>query len=503
MKPIQLQLKSTHLKVLYFMLLIFFSNSLFAQNKTKYDLVIIGGRVIDPESKLDGIRNIGVNKGHIAVITKQAILGQTTINAKGLVVAPGFIDMHVHGRTNKEQEFQLHDGLTTTLELEWGVENVGAWYEARKSKALINYGASVCWPFERFKAIDKYKDSLNVLLKTTKDGSSSLENLFNVIGSSYKEKLNAQEQKVVALNIKNALQEGGIGIGAPIGYLPKTDPEEFYQIFKVASENKAIIFSHVREPNIISIQEAISNAATSGAPLHLVHINSMSLSHIELALDMIENAKNKGIDVSTEMYPYTAASTLLQSAIFNDGWQQRLDMDYKDLQWVLTGERLTKESFNKYRATGGAVIMHMMQPAWLNKAISNKSVMIASDGMPYSQLAHPRTAGTFSRVLGKYVREDKIIDLNTAIAKMTLLPANRLAKIAPAMQNKGRLKVGADADITIFDAYKIIDKASFETGLQFSAGVEYVVVNGVTVLKNGATVENTFPGVGVYGGLRK
>jgi len=188
MKPIQLQLKSTHFKVLYFMLLIFFSNSLFAQNNTKYDLVIIGGRVIDPESKLDGIRNIGVNKGHIAVITKQAILGQTTINAKGLVVAPGFIDMHVHGRTNKEQEFQLHDGLTTTLELEWGVENVGAWYEARKSKALINYGASVCWPFERFKAIDKYKDSINVLLKSTKDGSSSLENLFNVIGSSYKEK---------------------------------------------------------------------------------------------------------------------------------------------------------------------------------------------------------------------------------------------------------------------------------------------------------------------------
>jgi dihydroorotase len=209
MKPIQLQLKSTHLKVLYFMLLIFFSNSLFAQNNTKYDLVIIGGRVIDPESKLDGIRNIGVNKGHIAVITKQAILGQTTINAKGLVVAPGFIDMHVHGRTNKEQEFQLHDGLTTTLELEWGVENVGAWYEARKSKALINYGASVCWPFERFKAIDKYKDSLNVLLKSTKDGSSSLENLFNVIGSSYKEKLKtATEEEKGPTQDKIRLEEG-------------------------------------------------------------------------------------------------------------------------------------------------------------------------------------------------------------------------------------------------------------------------------------------------------
>ena len=492
-------MKNKSFKLVIFLLLAFLNCESFGQTSIKYDIVIAGGRVIDPASNLDAIKNIGINNGKVSAITNQPILGKETINAKGLIVAPGFIDMHVHGRTNQEQEFQLHDGLTTTLELEWGVENIKEWYESRNKKAIINYGASVCWPFERFRSFEKYKDSCEGLTKNSMVGNSSLEKLFNAIGNSYNQKPSENELAKTELNIINSLKEGGIGIGAPIGYLPKTNPEEFYQLFKIAGDRKTMIFSHVREPNIISLQEAISNAATTGASLHLVHINSMALGHIQLALDMVKDAKKKGIDISTEMYPYTAASTLLQSAIFNEGWQQRLDMTYNDLQWVLTGERLTNETFNKYRTTGGAVIMHMMKPEWINKGMLDKNVMIASDGMPYSQLAHPRTAGTFSRVLGKYVRDEKIIDLNTAIAKMTLLPAKRLEKIAPAMQQKGRIKIGGDADITIFNAEKISDKASFEQGLRFSEGVEYVIVNGVLVLKNGNTIPNIFPGKGIYG----
>jgi N-acyl-D-aspartate/D-glutamate deacylase len=129
--------------------------------------------------------------------------------------------------------------------------------------------------------------------------------------------------------------------------------------------------------------------------------------------------------------------------------------------------------------------------------------MIASDGMTYAKLAHPRTAGTFSRVLGKYVREDKVIDLNTALEKMTLLPAKRLEGIAPMMRFKGRIQIGADADITIFDPKTINDKATFEKGLEFSAGIEYVIVNGTFVLKNGKTISNIFPGQAVYGKFKK
>lgn len=492
------------LKTSLLILAIFLSlQSLHSQSVLEYDLVIKGGRVIDPETKLDAVRTIGIKNNRILQITSEPLKGKETIDATGLVVSPGFIDLHVHGRSNQEQEYQLHDGITTALELEWGIENLNEWYATRKSKALINYGASVNWPFERFKAMDKYKSGVHELLQNTMKGDSKLEMLFTIAGSSFMEDLTAEEMDQTLRNIKTSLDAGAIGIGVPIGYLPKTNPEELFRIYQFAGQEKALVFSHVREPNISSLQEAISNAIFTGAPLHLVHINSMALGRISLALEMIESARNKGFDITTELYPYTAASTLLQSAMFNDDWQGKLGMSYGDLQWVATGERLTKETFDTYRKTGGSTIMHMMKPEWINTGIAAPGVMIASDGMPYSPLAHPRTAGTFCRVLGKYVREDKIIDLNTAIEKMTLLPAKRLEEISPMMRYKGRIQVGADADLTIFNPTTVRDKATFEKGLAFSEGIDYVIVNGVLMIKNGKTVVNTFAGQPVYGKFKK
>lgn len=474
-----------------------------AQATTEYDIVLTGGRVIDPETKLDANRNVGILNNRIAEISSAPLKGKQTINVSGLVVAPGFIDLHIHGRSNVEQEYQLHDGVTTALELEWGIEYLKEWYETRKSKALINYGASVCWPFERFKAISKYQNATDTLLQTTLKGEASIGTMTNTILRAATEAVSPEAMNQTLANIKASLAEGGIGIGAPIGYLPKTNPNEMFQVYKLAGELQALVFSHVRQPDIISIQEAIAVAILTGAPLHIVHINSMSLGNIGLSLEMVNAADKKGFDISTELYPYTAGSTSLQSAMFDEGWQQRLGISYGDLQWVTTGERLTKESFETYRKTGGVVILHVMKPEWIKTGIAAPGIMIASDGMPYAKLAHPRTAGTFSRVLGKYVREDKVIDLNTAIEKMTLLPAKRLENIAPMMRFKGRIQVGADADITIFNPNTIIDKATFEKGLEFSAGIEYVMVNGSFVLNNGKTVSNIFPGQAVYGKFKK
>lgn len=473
------------------------------QSNIEYDIVLIGGRVIDPETKLDAIKNVGIINNRISQISSEQLKGKQVINVTGLVVAPGFIDLHVHGRSNKEQEYQVHDGVTTALELEWGIEFLKQWYETRKSKALINYGASVCWPFERFKAMEKYKDGVNELHQVTLRGESSIETLFNTIGPSYTESLNPEEMNKMLANIQISLDEGGIGIGVPIGYLPKTNPEEMFQVYRLAAKLNALVYSHVREPNIISIQEVLADAMLTGAPLHIVHINSMSLGQIQLALDMVFSANKNGFDITTELYPYTAGSTLLQSAVFNDGWQEKLGMSFGDLQWVATGERLTKETFNAYRKTGGGVILHMMKPEWIKTGIAFPNTIIASDGMPYAPLAHPRTAGTFARVLGKYVREEKVIDLSTAIEKITLLPAKRLEGIASMMRFKGRIQIGADADITIFDPDKIIDKSTFEKGLEFSEGIEFVLVNGAFVVKEGNTVENVFPGQPIYGKYKK
>lgn len=474
-----------------------------AQSTIEYDIVLSGGRVIDPETKLDAIRNVGIINNRITQISTEPLKGKETINVNGLVVAPGFIDLHVHGRSNVEQEYQLHDGVTTALELEWGIEHLGKWYESRKGKALINYGASVNWPFERFKAISKYQNAVDSLLITTLKGEASIGTMTNTILRAANEAISPAEMNQTLANIKTSLSEGGISIGVPIGYLPKTNPNEMYRVFQLAGELNTLVFTHVRNPDIISIQEVITDAVLTHAPLHIVHINSMSLGNIQLSIDMVTAAKNKGFDITTELYPYTAGSTGLQSAMFDEGWQQRLGISYDDLQWVATGERLTKESFETYRKTGGVVILHVMKPEWIKTGIAAPGVLIASDGMTYAKLAHPRTAGTFSRVLGKYVREDKVIDLNTAIEKMTLLPAKRLENIAPSMRFKGRIQVGADADITIFNPDTIIDKATFEKGLEFSAGVEYVMVNGSFILKNGKTVAGVFPGQAVYGKFKK
>ncbi len=479
------------------------AQKIIAQPGIVYDIVLSGGRVIDPETKLDAIRNIGILNNRIAQISSEPLKGRETFNVTGLVVAPGFIDLHIHGRTNVEQEYQLHDGVTTALELEFGVDFLENWYASRKSKALINYGASVCWAFERFKAIGSYQKELTAIKDAALKGESSLPAMQAEISVTYKTSLTREQISKTLENIRASLACGGIGIGVPIAYIPGAKAEEVFRVYQLAGELKELIFSHVREGGIMAVQQAISDAVLTGASLHINHINSSTLGQIHMAIEMVQTAKSKGFDISTELYPYTAASTGLQSALFDEGWQQRLGISYGDLQWVATGERLTKESFDIYRKAGGVVIIHSMKPDWIQTGIASKGTMIASDGMTYAKLAHPRTAGTFSRLLGKYVREDKVLDLNTAIEKVTLLPARRLESVSPMMRFKGRIQIGADADITIFNPDTIIDKATFDKGLEFSTGVEYVIVNGEFILRNGKTVANIFPGQPVFGKFKK
>jgi dihydroorotase len=202
-------------------------------------------------------------------------------------------------------------------------------------------------------------------------------------------------------NIKSSLEEGGIGIGVPIGYLPKTNPKEMYKVFLFAGELNALVYTHVRESDIISIQEVISDAVLTNVPLHIVHINSMALGNIQLAIDMVHTAQKRGFDITTELYPYTAGSTAIQSAIFDDGWQEKKGITYQDLQWVATGERLTRETFDTYRKTGGIVILHAMKPEWIKSGIAAPGVIIASDGMPYAKLAHPPYSWNFFKSVGE------------------------------------------------------------------------------------------------------
>lgn len=458
-----------------------------------YDIVIAGGRVMDPESRLDAIRHIGIRGARIAAISETPLEGRTVLDAKGKVVAPGFIDLHAHGQTNEANEYQAHDGVTTALELEVGVPAVGAFLKDREGKAILNYGATASHGAMRTLSMKKFAAE-------TSARRDSLERWRDLNQKGRYEPLNDPEEYTqLGVLLERGLREGALGIGMAHQYYPGATREEIFRVFQMAERWRVPIFTHVRSMGVDAMQEVIANAAATGVSLHIVHVNSMSGGQLALVLDLIESARKRGIDITTEAYPYTAASTFIDSTIFDEGWQQRLGISYGDLQWQDTGERLTAESFDRYRKQGGVVIMHFMKPDWIRRAMASPFVMVASDGMPYAPGAHPRSAGTFSRVLGLYVREERVVSLMDALAKMTILPAKRLEAIAPAMRNKGRIRVGADADITVFDPNTVRDRATFEKGLAFSAGIEQVLVNGVPVVRDGQTVKNAYPGVAVLG----
>lgn len=476
-----------------------------SQSTTVFDIVLKGGRVMDPETSFDDIRNIGVIGNRIVEISSEDLDGKEILDVSGLVVAPGFIDLHVHGMTNKAHVYQCRDGVTTALELEGGKPFLRDWIESKTGKSIVNFGASVPHGNIRAMAMEEYSHFIDAARKIIEEDGLDSPELMKIMinmGRSGYQKLSDKGIERMKEMIDAELSAGALGIGVPVGYYPGSSYGEIYRVYEIAAEKQAPIFSHTRGFGLAGIQEAIANATVSGAPLHIVHANSLSLGEIQVTLDMVSSAQERGLDITTEIYPYTAASTSLESAIFDDGWQEKLGISYGDIQWEATGERLTEETFNKFRKTGGVVIIHMMKPEWIVKGIKDSRTMIGSDGMPYNPGAHPRTAGTFSRVLGRYVREQKAIGLMDALKKMTIMPAQRLESIAPMMRQKGRIQVGADADITIFDPEKIIDRADF-TGLRFSEGIPYVLVNGKFVVKENENVQGVYPGKAIIGKFRK
>jgi len=438
---------------------------------------------MDPESGLDAVRNVGIRGAKIMAISSSRLEGKQTIDAQGLVVAPGFIDLHEHGQEPRNYQFQAHDGVTTSLELEVGTADVDQWYARREGKSLINFGVSV--------------GHIPVRMKVMKDAGTFLP-----VGDAARRQATPAELQQINDDIENGLRRGALAVGMGINYTAAATHDEIVDVFRLAAKYGASVHVHLRhaglqEPTtgLVGIEEVIAAAAATGAPLHVVHITSMGLKNTPRLITMVKGARASGIDVTTECYPYTAGSTQLESAIFDPGWQDRQGITFKDIQWTKTGERLTAESFEKYRKEGGTVVIFSIPEEAARTAIADPLIMIASDGMPLTGTKiHPRGQATFSRVLGHYVREERALDLMTALRKMTLMPAQRLEKRAPMFKDKGRIRVGADADITVFDADRIIDKATYEEPLRYSEGIQFVLVNGVAVVKDGQLVDGVFPG---------
>jgi dihydroorotase len=444
-----------------------------------YDLVIANGHVMDPESGLDAMRNVGISGGRIGAISARPLRGKERIDARGLTVAPGFIDIHSHGQDDENYRYKARDGVTSALEMEVGAWPVDNWYRARNGKALINFGAT--------------SGHIPARMAVMRDTGALLprDNAVNRAASEL-------EVRRTLDDLRKGLDQGALGIGMGIAYLPKTSREEILQIFQIASERRATIYVHMRnpgpvEPGVVdSLQEMIGDAAVAGARVHVVHIPSMAFRQTTLALEMIDGAKGRGIDITTECYPYTAAMTDISSAVFEPGWQERLGISWNDLQWTATGERLTQETFQKYRRQGGMVVMHSIPENMVRAAVMHPGVIIASDGLITEGKGHPRGAGTYARVLGRYVREQRALPLMEALRKMTILPAQRVG-----LKDKGRIRAGADADVTVFDPAHVIDRATYENPAQYSEGISYVLVNGTVVVRKGQLQAGVFPGRGL------
>ena len=472
--------------IIYLSLLILFiiASIPFAHSNAEnsFDLVILNGRVIDPESRTDAIRNLGISNGTIKAISTSKLDGRMVVDARGLVVSPGFIDLHQHGQDDENYRFKAMDGVTTALELEVGTGDVDAWYANREQKSLINYGVSAGHLAARMAAMHEPVTFLPT-------------------GDAARRPATDAEIAEMKQRLEDGLKRGAVAVGFGIQYTPNASRWEILEMFRVAVRYGASCHVHMRhagvkEPgsSIQALEEVISAAAITGAPLHVVHIQSTGGPATPKLLQMIGEAKSRGLDVTTECYPYIAGMTDIKSAIFDEGWQEVFNIDYKDLQWAATGERLTKESFEKYRKTGGMVAVFSMTPEIVEAAIKSPLTMIASDGILEKGKGHPRTAGTYSRVLGSYVRDQGTLTLMEALTKMTLMPAQRLERRVPGMKNKGRIRVGADADLTIFDARSIIDKSTFQDPAQYSEGIKFVVVNGVVIIKNGQLQSDIHPG---------
>lgn len=488
-----------------------------------YDLIIAGGRVIDPETKRDGLADIAISQGRIVAIGADLGEAHETISADGLVVAPGFIDIHAHGQSLPADRMQAFDGVTTTLELEVGVLPVGAWYREQATiPRLLNYGTAAAWVMAR-KAIVAGMELIEGDPAVTAMSRNSQDTRW-----SHDVATEAQTEDIVALT-RQGIEEGGLGIGIPYAYAPGAGAKEMSRICDLAAETGVPTFTHIAQMSNIdpkSSVEAYVNliglAGATGAHMHICHLNSTSLQDIERSTQLIAKAQAQGLKVTTEAYPYGTGSTFLGATFFVDpAFPERTGSGYSDIELVSTQHRLSgPEELHRQREKNAQslVLWHYLDTEnnprhrdMLDASILFPGAAIASDAMPWSnpdgtlyqgdewplpqdKTAHPRSSGTFTRFLKQWCIDRAAIGMMDAIAKCTLIPAQIVESTAPAFRRKGRLQPGADADIVVFDPATLTDRATFSDMNKPSDGMVHVLVNGTPVIADGALVRDVAPG---------
>jgi hypothetical protein len=488
----------------------------------KNEIVFRGARTIDPETKLDAVCDVAVSNGKISAVAPGGdphLVGLIEVDTSGKVLAPGFIDLHSHCNDLPSRLLQVCDGVTTALELEAGQLNVDQAYENfSKSGSPNNFGYSASWALARMKSCGL-------------DVSKGLDAFAEHINSpEWHRVMNPREHGMMIDSLSSELEQGALGIGILLGYCMESPGSEYLEIAKLAAETRTATFTHVREfdrpdSGLYGAQEVVAAALTTGAHMHICHVNSTSTRQIDNVQLLLAGARDQGLRVTTEAYPYGAGATFI-GAGFLDPEKLKFDgLEPRDVYLLATGERpQTTARLQELRESdpSAMVIVDFLRTedpddlGFLTRALLFDDTAVASDAMPLvlpngyensdglwplptGTTTHPRTAGTFSRIFRWYVRELGILDVAEAVRRCTLIPAEVLKDVSPAMKRKGRIQVGADADLVIFDASKISDNATYAEPIQISSGIEHVLVNGVFVIKNGELIEGSLPGKPIRG----
>ncbi|GAA0986729.1 amidohydrolase family protein [Acrocarpospora macrocephala] len=482
-----------------------------------HDLVLAGARVLDPESGHDAVANVGVTGGTITAVSPDPLRGRETLDVAGLVLAPGWIDLHSHSHTIAGHRLQALDGVTTVLDLEAGVAPVTEAYDAAAAEGRpLNYGFSASWGQARMTAVGGLPP-----------GGGLTAGLRNLGDPGWQREATPRQLGALFELIGQDLAAGALGIGLLIGYAPRVAPEEYLSVAGLAAQAGVPTFTHARDlveqvPGIPidGAEEVVRAAAETGAHMHYCHLNSTSLRQVDRVLTLVGKVRAEGARVSTEAYPYGAGMTGIGAAFLAPELLPAMGIGPDSIVYAPTGERVADAvRLRELRAAdpGGLAIIHYFDEdvpadvAFLDRAVLSQDTVIGSDAMPLTwtggerpdplawplppgAVTHPRTAGTFSKILRRHVRETGALSLPEAVRRCSLLPARVLQESVPAMRRKGRVQAGCDADLVVFSPDAVSDQATYAASTRPSTGYAHVLVGGRHVVRDGELVLDALPG---------
>ncbi|MHA3703140.1 amidohydrolase family protein [Jatrophihabitans sp. YIM 134969] len=487
-----------------------------------YDVVLRGGRTLDPETGLDAVRDVGLTGDRIVAVSAEPLTGRQVLDVGGLVVAPGFIDLHSHGQAVAEARLQALDGVTTALELEAGaVSAARALQRSAAEGRPINYGFSASWAALRGEVVGGVPRDVD------------LPPLAGLGEDAWRRTASAAQVDDLLDRLGHELANGALGIGVLLGYAPSTDPAEITRTAHLAARAGVPVFTHARplveqDPGVVvdGAEELARLAGETGAHVHYCHVNSTSTHHLDRVQAVLDDVRAEGARVTTEVYPYGAGMTAIGSDYFRPDRLHVLGATGTphDVVYARTGETVaTVDRLLELRAadpSGLAFIRSFDDETSAGRVaqiLALPGAVVASDAVPFtaedgvavdpftwppppSLRTHPRSAGTFARTLRVAVRETGVLSLVEAVRRCTLEPARILEHAAPALRRKGRVQPGCDADLVVFDPDRVTDHATYQHSTRPSSGFVHVVVSGEFVVRDGALQTTTLPGRPVRSG---